>query len=588
LTWEENKCKSIIWRENRDLVYDLELEREIDIDICSNRSNYLTLKASAIVECPTPYFGVTLDPKLYEVENGYGCSDVQQLDTGLFENLTIESYYRSFGGNASLEMRFGEHPENITYYDAACKLNPCGVYRELNKTMESTPLSFSVCANTTDSEVSFRNIVTTWKFFTYHEETVVDTEYIQVVGRPEINLIKPSRFPVLEGQRYNMTVRVESLCGYSEVTVNGNTDNETKAYFDPDKDYRLTLNNREQGYVLMPFQTNYTGKVNFTIDATVSNMIYGDYYYIEIEEDPTRCPGNYTYCDEECKLNPKNCTQDCATGGTFCYDDEVFCEVSTCGGTCPFDEERFCDAAGECKILGRQGWGCNCEAICSPSYRQGDTCYYSSSCNEGMCTYLYQECIENATCLPSGCCGDDVCDATETCLTCAADCGCDDGNPCTDDICTGICTNKPKICGYPCPDGGCDGEGNCLSDICCRNEDCTLNPCQEGVCVNYQCQLVNYSCVPCPGGFCYEGNCYYSLGVGELCPCQNACNGTMTCYEGKCSTCGNGMCEVGECAICPDDCPPGFCPKGSFLVNILVIASVGIAVIGLLAYFKVI
>ncbi len=47
-------------------------------------------------------------------------------------------------------------------------------------------------------------------------------------------------------------------------------------------------------------------------------------------------------------------------------------------------------------------------------------------------------------------CGDGVCDGSggEDCATCATDCGCDDGEPCTEDDCdasTGACTQEPVV-----------------------------------------------------------------------------------------------------------------------------------------------
>ncbi len=115
-------------------------------------------------------------------------------------------------------------------------------------------------------------------------------------------------------------------------------------------------------------------------------------------------------------------------------------------------------------------------------------------------------------------CGDELCDDGEDCVTCPQDCGCDDGNHCTKDVCdpdARICANTPLPCGSGCGGGNvCDGRGGCGE----------------------------------PGG------------EAASCGCTEVCRRGLMCLQGSCivATCGDGKCE-NECGVCPEDCPPSTC-----------------------------
>lgn len=586
--WVGDKCKSIIWKENLDILPDAEHEREFYIDLCLAEKEYLTIQASATADCPQPYFILTNDTKTYTAVNGVNCSDVQQYQGGIFENVTLESYYKSYGGEANLTINASGYSENVTYYDPQCKSNPCSAYKTFEKNMTSRPYAIRICANATDSEVRFRDIQTRWRFITTRPWSNWDNESIQVTGRSEIDLIYTYPQTLIERESYNITARVKNLCGYSEQTrVFASVDNSSRLYFTQAENLFYKISNEDQKYASFAFITNYSGSVNFTIKSVVGDIADTAYYYVEILEKP--CAENYTYCGNKCKPDPENCTQHCATGATFCKGEDVVCELFPCGSACPLEdrETQLCDATGICRPVGREGWYCNCDNLCNSTYTEGSTCYYSPVCSGLKCEYKSSPCPATATCTSWGCCGDGICETTETCFTCAPDCGCDDGNACTQDICSGSCIHTPQPCGWNCPDGGCDGEGNCVPDACCRPEDCMINPCRTGPCVNHTCQFTNYSCTDCQDGFCLNGTCYHFQTSGEDCPCPNSCTNPLACYQGKCSTCGNGNCDKGECTLCPEDCPEGFCPKGSFLGSVLIVAVIGVLTIAGLAYFKI-
>ncbi len=108
---------------------------------------------------------------------------------------------------------------------------------------------------------------------------------------------------------------------------------------------------------------------------------------------------------------------------------------------------------------------------------------------------------------------------------------CDDGNPCTDDVCdsgTGECKslNNSK----PCEDGNkCTINDRCLNGICGSGtwKDCNDdNPC-----------TLNEKCDPA------TGNCVFTSNEGAPCDDQNVCTKGELCSGGKCLG-GKDYCEA--------------------------------------------
>ena len=99
---------------------------------------------------------------------------------------------------------------------------------------------------------------------------------------------------------------------------------------------------------------------------------------------------------------------------------------------------------------------------------------------------------------------------------------CDDGDPCTDDICD---VSDRRVCVFPpaaedtaCEEGGvCDGAGSCVE--CNRDEQCDedFNECSQAFCYQHTCQSAAVADhVACAGGLCIEGQCVL---YGTLLPC---------------------------------------------------------------------
>lgn len=124
-------------------------------------------------------------------------------------------------------------------------------------------------------------------------------------------------------------------------------------------------------------------------------------------------------------------------------------------------------------------------------------------------------------------------------LQCTDDTFCDDGNPCTEDVCAaGWCQNFAIDCddGDPCTVDTC-GQGGCVhvsQAPCCGNGSCDVGE-TPGTCPD-----------DCLSPLCGDGSC----DEGET---SNTCPGDCPSSE-----CGDGTCSIGEsCAVCPEDCP---CP----------------------------
>ncbi len=174
-----------------------------------------------------------------------------------------------------------------------------------------------------------------------------------------------------------------------------------------------------------------------------------------------------------------------------------------------------------------------------------------------------------------------------------AEAGCDDGNPCTDDVCrpSGVCSHTPNIA--LCDDGdACTTFDRCVGGVCVGNAfDCDDGePCTDDVCLDGGCghrartgecddgdacteaeACVDGVCVGssviCPGGPCSVGTCEPRTGCisvaiaeGEACDDGDACTSDTSCREGVCR---------GTLAVCDDGdpCSDDYCDPMSGCVS---------------------
>jgi hypothetical protein len=181
----------------------------------------------------------------------------------------------------------------------------------------------------------------------------------------------------------------------------------------------------------------------------------------------------------------------------------------TCGeptGSCAAG--NTCDADGKCRAIGRLGDACSADGLC-----------YSGHCKDGYCV------------TPDVCrleCGDTACDASESCDSCAKDCGACPKN-CGNDKCDGdeTCTNCEADCGTCTP--------TCGDNSCAAGETC--KDCEK-------------DCGAC-GPTCGDNTC----DPGETCKsCDKDCGACAPPYSGPCDS--DAACAPGE--HCVQTKVPGF------------------------------
>ncbi|MFQ5592102.1 MAG: hypothetical protein ACE5HE_13135, partial [Phycisphaerae bacterium] len=125
---------------------------------------------------------------------------------------------------------------------------------------------------------------------------------------------------------------------------------------------------------------------------------------------------------------------------------------------------------------------------------------------------------------------------------CSIDSDCDDGDPCTTDVCSGgSCSNTPINCddGDACTTDSCSG-GVCFNDpVSCDDGDaCTTDTCD-------------------PGSGC--SNTPINCDDGDPCT-SDSCSGGVCVNDPLPTCCGDTFCDTGEDSCnCPADCgaPPG-------------------------------
>ncbi|MDP6945929.1 MAG: hypothetical protein QF464_17395, partial [Myxococcota bacterium] len=251
--------------------------------------------------------------------------------------------------------------------------------------------------------------------------------------------------------------------------------------------------------------------------------------------------------------------QTCIDGG--CCEpqcDDKACGSDGCGGTCGTCEEGLiCVDQGQCQTPPACAVGEPCE--------DGDPCTTDDACIEGLCIGVTLDCGDDDPCTDTGC-DEDGCFQKPTV--------CDDDNACTDDGCNDSgCFFKPKNCtdNMPCTDDSCS-DGQCEHVVAAGS--CLI----EGHCVAAGVAPVGEACFVCDPG---ESDVQWSPTPGASCTPDDPCSPTGTCtaagcvpdtpcecdvtadcgefeicLEHSCTTtfCGNGVCDDGEQATCPDDC----------------------------------
>lgn len=233
--------------------------------------------------------------------------------------------------------------------------------------------------------------------------------------------------------------------------------------------------------------------------------------------DPAHCGTCQTVCKDLLPVcNAGTCTDTCPSGLTLCNGNtcvNVAMDPMHCGGCNQQAVAHQHCAAG--KLECDTGWGdCNgqagdgCEASLNTDFNCGacgGTCKSGAVCSTGTCA----------------CSATRPFDCGSTCEACCGPADCNDGDPCTQDLCgANGCSHEGCATGTMC----CGGQGCyacCTSKECGPGQTCSGNQCIEG------CD---------PGLTACNGNCidttFDPLNCGG---CGRACLTGRQCASGDCS-----------------------------------------------------
>ncbi|MCH9001369.1 MAG: hypothetical protein IIC02_02250 [Planctomycetes bacterium] len=271
-------------------------------------------------------------------------------------------------------------------------------------------------------------------------------------------------------------------------------------------------------------------------------------------DDGLFCTGTETCVGGICQTSGDPCPgQDChEASGTcvplICNNDGVCADLEDCNN-CPND--CFASSGGVCGngvCETGAGESCvNCPQDCNgvqdrrPSNRYccGNGGTNPIGCGDSRCTAGGALCTDSPG-TPS-CCGDGACEGVEDADNCPKDCAvpcsvdtdCDDGDPCSVDLCQGsICTHSPMDCddgdactfdhcvagtcandpltcddGDSCTDDQCDPASGCSNDFpaCGASDGCCGTSCTPATDPDCACGGKNESCAS--GADCCSGNC---------------------------------------------------------------------------------
>ena len=232
------------------------------------------------------------------------------------------------------------------------------------------------------------------------------------------------------------------------------------------------------------------------------NVIYapsGPQFYVSNNLDCDDSNGSIGMCNACDNTPPCDDGNPCTLDA--CVNDVCVHTPAPAGNACslPNGMPGVCDGAGNC---------IESECTGSPPCDDGNPCTVDE-CVNGVC--IHTPALAGSVCsLPNGMPG--VCDGTGNCIEseCTGTPPCDDGNPCTIDVCVnGVCVHTPALAGSACSlpngmPGVCDGTGNCIESGCTGTPPCDDgNPCTIDECVNGICVYT-----PAPAGTpCSSGTC---------------------------------------------------------------------------------
>jgi hypothetical protein len=244
--------------------------------------------------------------------------------------------------------------------------------------------------------------------------------------------------------------------------------------------------------------------------------------------------------------NPNN-TLPC-DDGLFCTAGDV-CSGGVCTGGVDACPGQVCDEPNSRCVDCLSDADCDDANVCTDDSCNANVCANvpnTLSCDDGLFCTVTSVCVAGACvgsqdpCTPPMVCSE----ALNACVRCEVNADCNDGNPCTTDVCVfNICSNTNNIA--PCDDG-----------LFCT----TTDVCSGGACVG--------SGTPCPGRLCDEANqgCVNCFTVAD-CPDDGVGCTVDACVNGACvypqddTLCGDGLfCNGAEFCHSTLDCQSAASP----------------------------
>lgn len=257
-------------------------------------------------------------------------------------------------------------------------------------------------------------------------------------------------------------------------------------------------------------------------------------------------PMDCSYLDSPCSTGQcyfGECYSAATNVGTPC-DDGLFCTINDAcnnGGQCSGETRECGGFDGSCNLVYCDEGTDTCANDPIADYTRcpmfTSVCDGEAYCLSGVCTPA-----DPMECTPSpNVCIDVECDSQYGCIEIPLyETACNDSNVCTiGDFCGGDSVCYPGYLtlncddGDPCTNDVCDAELGCINTpvdsctSCTQNLDCTVQSCQIALCVDNQCM-------------------YIAESVGTRCSDGNACNGEEFCT-------GNGVCISILLPTCDDD-----------------------------------
>ncbi len=311
------------------------------------------------------------------------------------------------------------------------------------------------------------------------------------------------------------------------------------------------------------------------------------------------CNDNNVCTDDKCDpvigCVRTNNTQVCDDGDA-CTTGEI-CASGVCAGIWATDcsdgnpcTAKGCDPKTGCFALNVGGKACD----------DGQACSSTDVCAHGVCIGIAPECKDSNPCTDDTCtdaagcvflanavtCDDgSACTVGDSCKdgACTAGIGelCDDGNPCTSDLCnTGAGCSHVAIAGS-CDDGNactsgdacangqcggtavvCNDANPCTSDGCSKASGCWTEPLADGCSDGNACTMndtcVAGTCQPGPIGNCDDGNTCTADSCDAQIGCVHAetvvsCDDSSACTTGD--SCVGALCKAGSVVDCGDNNP---------------------------------